>query len=79
MELKNAPCLISFAEACRLTGMTRWYMQQLRELRLVKTYRMVGGKHLYFRDSLLHEIFRNSEPVKKDHDTNTANKSIGHA
>ena len=43
--MKKLPLLLSLSEAAELTGLSTKYIAKLRRAEVIKTYRMLGGRH----------------------------------
>lgn len=54
--MKKLPLLLSLSEAAELTGLSTKYIAKLRRAEVIKTYRMLGGRHKYYRDDLLKHV-----------------------
>lgn len=66
MEIpKETPPLLRLADASRVFNLSKSTLIRLRISGKIKTFKTVGGQHMFHRDSLLEYIKSNSNEVQQ--------------
>jgi hypothetical protein len=66
MEIpKETPPLLRLADATRVFNLSKSTLIRLRNAGKVKTFKTIGGQHMFYRDSLLEFIKSNSNEVQQ--------------
>jgi len=66
MEIpKETPPLLRLADAVRIFNLSKSTLVRMRNKCLVKTFKTVGGQHMFYRDDLVAYIKSNSNEIQQ--------------
>ena len=66
MEIpKETPPLLRLADAVRIFNLSKSTLVRMRNKCLVKTFKTVGGQHMFHRDDLVAYIKSNSNEIQQ--------------
>ncbi len=52
VEATEWPPLLTVTQAAKMTGLSDKYIHKLRKAGVIKSYKLLGGTHRYYRDNL---------------------------
>ncbi len=62
---KETPPLLRLADAARVFNLSKSTLLRLRNSGSIKTFKTLGGQHMYFRDEILDFIKLNTNELQK--------------
>ena len=62
---KETPPLLRLADAARVFNLSKSTLLRLRNKGEIKTFRTLGGQHMFFRDEILNFINQNTHELQK--------------
>lgn len=62
---KETPPLLRLADAARIFNLSKSTLLRLRNKGAIKTFKTLGGQHMYFRDEIINFINQNTHELQK--------------
>jgi predicted site-specific integrase-resolvase len=62
---KETPPLLRLADASRIFNLSKSTLLRLRNKGAIKTFKTLGGQHMFFRDEILNYIEKNTNELQK--------------
>jgi hypothetical protein len=62
---KETPPLLRLADAARIFNLSKSTLLRLRNSGSIKTFKTLGGQHMFFRDEILNFINQNTHELQK--------------